>query len=81
MAENSAATPSLWKKCLHALEGELPEHDFNTWIRPLQAVESTDELRLLAPNRFVVNWVENHSLDSLKRYCRRYNPEHETRIT
>jgi chromosomal replication initiator protein len=66
---------------LHALEGELPEHDFNTWIRPLQAVESTDELRLLAPNRFVVNWVENHSLDSLKRYCRRYNPEHETRIT
>jgi chromosomal replication initiator protein len=81
VAENSAATPSLWKKCLNALEGELPEQDFNTWIRPLQAIESTDELRLLAPNRFVVNWVENHSLESLKLYCRRYNPDHETRIT
>lgn len=81
MAENSAATPSLWKKCLHALEGELEEQDFNTWIRPLQAIESSDGLRLLAPNRFVVNWVENHSLESLKRHCRRYNPEHDTRIT
>jgi chromosomal replication initiator protein len=81
VAENSAAIPSLWKKCLHALEGELEEQDFNTWIRPLQAIESSDELRLLAPNRFVVNWVENHSLDSLKRHCRRYNPDHDTRIT
>jgi len=81
VAENSAAIPSLWKKCLSALEGDLPEQDFNTWIRPLQAVESNEELRLLAPNRFVVNWVESHSLDDLKRYCRRYNPDQETRIT
>jgi len=81
VAENSAANPSLWKKCLSALEGDLPEQDFNTWIRPLQAIESDDELRLLAPNRFVVNWVQNHSLDRLKRYCERYQPDRETRIT
>jgi chromosomal replication initiator protein len=81
VAENSAANPSLWKQCLHALEGELPEQDFNTWIRPLQAIESADELRLLAPNRFVVNWVESHSLDRLRGYCRRYKPDTETRIT
>ena len=81
MAENSAATPSLWQKCLRALEGDLPEQEFNTWIRPLQAVESVDELRLLAPNRFVVNWIENHSLDQLKRYCERYSPDQARRIT
>ena len=81
MAENSAANPSLWKKCLIALEGDLPAQDFNTWIRPLQAIESNDELRLLAPNRFVVNWVRNHSLERLKGYCRRYRPDHEPRIT
>ena len=40
VAENSAANPSLWKKCLLALESSLPEQDFNMWIRPLQAVES-----------------------------------------
>ena len=81
MAENSAANPSLWKKCLRALEGDLPEQDFNTWIRPLQAVETPNELRLLAPNRFVVHWVENHSLEHLKRYLRRYDPDQKTRIT
>jgi len=48
---------SLWNHCLRRLEGELPEQQFNTWIRPLQAVEDADCLRLLAPNRYVVDWV------------------------
>ncbi|MDX1561992.1 MAG: DnaA/Hda family protein, partial [Gammaproteobacteria bacterium] len=81
MAENSAAPSSLWNKCLRALEGDLPAQDFNTWIRPLQVIETEDELKLLAPNRFVVNWVQNHSLERLKGYWRRYRPEAEPRIT
>ncbi|MBB6093050.1 chromosomal replication initiator protein [Povalibacter uvarum] len=48
---------SLWHHCLRQLESELPEQQFNTWIRPLQAVEEGRVLRLLAPNRFVVDWV------------------------
>jgi len=52
----------LWKKCLDRLEGELPEQQFNTWIRPLQAVEEQGALRLLAPNRFVLDWVKDHFL-------------------
>ena len=48
---------SLWRRCLTQLEAELPEAQFNTWIRPLQAVEDGRTLRLLAPNRFVVDWV------------------------
>jgi len=51
---------SLWTRCLGALEAELPEQQFNTWVRPLQAVESDAGLRLLAPNRFVVDWVRTH---------------------
>ena len=46
----------------------MPEQEFNTWIRPLQAIESADELRLLAPNHFVVNWVRNHGLPRLRDY-------------
>ena len=34
-----------------------PEQQFNTWVRPLQAIERDGALRLLAPNRFVVEWV------------------------
>jgi chromosomal replication initiator protein len=57
---------TLWSLCISKLEGELPAQQFNTWIRPLQAVESQTELRLLAPNRFVLDWVKQHFLDKIE---------------
>jgi chromosomal replication initiator protein len=51
---------SLWNQCLRRLEAELPEQQFSTWVRPLQAVEERDCLRLLAPNRYVVDWVNQN---------------------
>jgi chromosomal replication initiator protein len=56
---------SLWNRCLSLLETEMPEQQFNTWIRPLQAVEEDGILRLLAPNRFVVDWVTQHAVDRI----------------
>ena len=55
----------LWNRCIRDLQAELPEQDFNTWIRPLQAVEDGAVLRLLAPNRFVVDWLEKHYLERM----------------
>ena len=54
---------SLWDKCVQQLQSDLPEQHFNTWIRPLQAIEEQRGLRLLAPNRFVVDWVRQHFLE------------------
>lgn len=54
--------PTLWNQCVRQLQGEVPEQQFNTWIRPLQAVEEPGVLRLLAPNRFVVDWVKENYL-------------------
>ena len=51
---------TLWHHCLRHLESEVPEQQFNTWVRPLQAIERDGELQLLAPNRFVVSWIEQH---------------------
>jgi chromosomal replication initiator protein len=51
---------TLWHHCLRHLENEVPEQQFNTWVRPLQAVERDGELQLLAPNRFVVSWIEKN---------------------
>ena len=48
---------SLWQRCVAYLESELSPQQFNTWIRPLHAVEDGGTLRLLAPNRFVLDWV------------------------
>ena len=35
---------SLWTRCVRALEAELPETQFNTWVRPLQVVEVSGSL-------------------------------------
>lgn len=53
---------ALWGKCLQLLEQELSDQQLNTWIRPLQVVEDGNALRLLAPNRFVLDWVQQHFL-------------------
>ncbi len=55
----------LWARCVRALEDELPEQQFNTWVRPLQAVQGDGALKLLAPNRFVVDWVNTHILSRI----------------
>ena len=51
--------PTIWKKCLDRLEEELSAQQFNTWIRPLQPEWDKNNLRLLAPNRFVTEWVKD----------------------
>ncbi|WP_022949645.1 chromosomal replication initiator protein DnaA [Methylohalobius crimeensis] len=56
----------LWNRCIQRLENEIPSQQFNTWIRPLQAVEKGSELRLLAPNRFVLDWVKEHFIDKIE---------------
>jgi len=50
---------ALWHKCLDRLQEELPSQQFNMWIRPLQVEPDGNDLRLLAPNRFVLDWVND----------------------
>jgi len=50
-----------WLSCLSRFEKELPAQQFNTWIRPLRVDLSPPpegEVRLVAPNRFVLQWVK-----------------------
>ena len=54
-----APQPSLdpWQHCLHRLGGDIPQQQFNTWIRPLQARWEDSGLVLAAPNRFIRDFV------------------------
>ena len=51
---------AIWNNCLAKLEHEIPTNDFSTWIRPLQAVETDSQLKLLAPNRFIIDHIKQH---------------------
>jgi len=53
---------SVWKKCLDRLEEELSSQQFNTWLRPLRAIQDGGRLLLYAPNRFVLDWVKDRFL-------------------
>lgn len=72
---------SLWQKCLEYLESEVTSQQFNTWIRPLQAIESDDHLRLLAPNRFVLDWVNERFIDNIAEVSMRLSDNQAIRVS
>lgn len=57
---------TLWQRCAQLLEDEYPPSLFNIWLRPLQAELRDDSLVLLAPNKFVVDWIEKHFFHRIK---------------
>ncbi len=71
---------SLWQQCLVRLETELPEQQFNTWIRPLHAVQEGQGLKLLAPNRFVLEWVRNNYIHDIQQTLDTLNQNDELKV-
>ena len=57
----------LWTQCLERLKQELPTQQFSMWIRPLDVVETSTEVKLLAPNRFILDWVRDKYLHVIER--------------
>ncbi len=72
---------AIWQRCLERLESELPAQQFNTWIRPLHAVREGDDLVLLAPNRFVLDWVNERFLEQINSAVSQIAPEGPMRVS
>ncbi|NOQ89006.1 MAG: chromosomal replication initiator protein DnaA, partial [Gammaproteobacteria bacterium] len=51
---------TMWSNCLQRLEQELSDQQLTTCIRPLQVIEENNQIKLLAPNRFVQDWVKQN---------------------
>ncbi|MDH3400259.1 MAG: chromosomal replication initiator protein DnaA [Chromatiales bacterium] len=71
---------SIWNRCISQLEHELPEQQFSTWIRPLQAVEEDGQLTLLAPNRFVVNWIDQHFMNRISTLVMEFSADKNIQV-
>jgi chromosomal replication initiator protein len=61
----SLDSTNIWQKCLDRLEVKIPSSDFNIWLRPLQIDIQDDQLRLLAPNRFVLDHIQEKFLEQI----------------
>ncbi len=57
-----------WQHCLHRLGGDIPQQQFNTWIRPLQAEWHDTGLTLSAPNRFIRDFVVERYVPMIASY-------------
>ncbi|MEY3997548.1 MAG: hypothetical protein RLY60_360, partial [Pseudomonadota bacterium] len=58
-SDQADAGQALWQTCVDQLAQELPEQQFNTWIKPLQATVSDDfsKVSVVVGNRFKLDWI------------------------
>jgi chromosomal replication initiator protein len=77
-----------WSACLNRFERDLPAQQFNTWIKSLRleddgiADSGSDpstgparRMRLLAPNRFILQWVRERYLSQIEALSHQYFTE------
>ena len=63
----------VWSQCQSQLRNELPEQQYNTWIRPLTVHvppgphSDAVVVQLMAPNRFIEDWVKNKFLSRIEQ--------------
>lgn len=70
----------LWGDCLEELQGKIASQQFYTWIKPLQAVLKGQELQLLAPNRFVLDWVRENFIQQIEEIVSQRSGNDETQV-
>jgi chromosomal replication initiator protein len=61
-----------WLSCLSYFEKELTAQQFNTWIKPLKFFPEGDPLLLVAPNRFVLQWIKERFLMRIQKMAEQY---------
>jgi len=65
-----------WSLCLASFEKELPAQQFTAWIKSLRLEsDGPNRLRLLAPNRFVLQWVRERYLARIESQLREFRPD------
>ena len=63
---------SFWRLCLAAFEKELPPQQFRTWIKPLTCHADGDAVTLVAPNRFVQQWIRDKFAQRIEALAREH---------
>jgi len=64
-----------WTTCLARFQEELPAQQYNTWIKNLRYEESSgadSASTVVAPNRFILQWVRDRYLQRIHEFAREY---------
>lgn len=63
---------NFWAKCLERFAQELSAQQFNTWIKPLSFRMDAERIQIIAPNRFVQQWVKDRFLHRIHVFAEEY---------
>tara|TARA_Y100001936_G_scaffold253810_1_gene321273 strand:- start:9555 stop:10934 length:1380 start_codon:yes stop_codon:yes gene_type:complete len=72
-----STTDIFWLTCIKHFKKELSSQQFNTWIKPIQVKFNTNnDLILIAPNRFVLQWIRDKFLSQIEKMAEHHFSRH-----
>lgn len=65
---------NFWAYCLLKFEQELSAQQYNTWIKPLKARINGESVQIVAPNKFVMQWVKSKFYSRIETIATELSP-------
>ncbi len=72
IARQPAPMDSFWDLCQERFRASLTQQQFSTWIRPLVFDDAGGDVRILAPNHFVMDWVREKFADNIDGWAQEF---------
>lgn len=68
--------PDVWTRCLESLQKDMNRQSFETWFKSTQGhMADPNILKVLVPNEFVRDWIQDHYIADVQRAVREVHPE------
>ncbi|MBN8763709.1 MAG: chromosomal replication initiation protein DnaA [Thiobacillus sp. 63-78] len=63
---------SFWDLCQERFRANLTQQQFSTWIKPLVFEDADGDMRILAPNHFVMDWVREKFAEHIDGWAQEF---------
>lgn len=70
----------IWSRCINRMQQDLPAQQFNMWIRPLEPIVNSNVFTLLAPNRFILDWVRDKYINKISELLTEFTKSADIRV-
>ena len=71
-APPSSSMDSFWDLCQERFRANLTQQQFSTWIKPLVFDDASGDVRILAPNHFVMDWVREKFAEHIDGWAQEF---------
>ena len=72
IARHPSPMDTFWDLCQERFRASLTQQQFSTWIKPLVFDNAGGDVRILAPNHFVMDWVREKFADNIDGWAQEF---------